>query len=70
MGDFSARPWNRPRGVSDVLERIGGMKTLVYGALAILAGALLGLVIFTFGYAKGYAYFSHDSSPSPAGSSR
>lgn len=53
-----------------MLERIGGMKTLVYGALAILAGALLGLVIFTFGYAKGYAYFSHDSSPSPAGSSR
>lgn len=48
-------------GVEAVLARIGGMKTLVYGTLALVAGALLGLVVFTFGYAKGYAYFSHDS---------
>lgn len=37
-----------------------GMAGLVYSTLAVLVGALVGLGVFTFGYANGVAYFGSD----------
>ncbi|WP_082043581.1 cytochrome c nitrite reductase small subunit [Mobilicoccus massiliensis] len=37
-----------------------GMKGLVYSTLAVLIGSALGLGVFTFGYAKGFAYLGND----------
>lgn len=36
------------------------MSYLVYGTLVFLVGSVLGLGVFTFGYAGGTAYFSND----------
>lgn len=43
-----------------IFSRTIGMKGLVYSALAIAVGSLIGLGVFTFGYANGFAYFGSD----------
>lgn len=43
----------------DLFDRIG-MKTIVLSALSIVVGAVLGLAVYTFVFAKGYAYFTTD----------
>ena len=42
------------------LAKAFGMKGLVYSTLAALIGALVGLGLFTFGYAEGFSYFKDD----------
>lgn len=42
------------------LARSIGMRGLVYSTLATVIGALLGLGVFTFGYANGASYFGSD----------
>lgn len=37
-----------------------GMAGVVYSTLALLIGSVLGLGVFTFGYANGFAYFGSD----------
>ena len=44
----------------NIFSRTIGMKGLVYSALAIAVGSLIGLGVFTFGYANGFAYFGSD----------
>ena len=42
------------------LAKSFGMKGLVYSTLATLLGALIGLGLFTFGYADGASYLKND----------
>lgn len=51
---MTKRPWWKA-----VAETVG-MRGLVYSVLAVSVGALLGLGIFTFGYANGFAYFGNN----------
>ena len=44
---------------SALAQRVG-MKGVVYTTLAVLTGALIGLGLFTFGYAEGWAYLGND----------
>lgn len=37
-----------------------GMKQIVYTSLTVLIGSLLGIGLYTFWYAKGYAYLQND----------
>ncbi|MDO5626773.1 MAG: cytochrome c nitrite reductase small subunit [Mobilicoccus sp.] len=41
-------------------QRTVGMKGLVYFTLSAVIGSLIGLGMFTFGYANGWAYFGSD----------
>lgn len=49
----------RPSWLARAFRRFG-MAGIVYSTLAVLVGGLLGLGVFTFGYANGLAYFGSD----------
>lgn len=53
-----SRAGGSPR-LTRALESLG-KAGIVYATLAILIGSLLGLGVFTFGYANGFAYFRDD----------
>ncbi|GAB48600.1 cytochrome c nitrite reductase small subunit [Mobilicoccus pelagius] len=50
---------SRPRWWT-TLARAVGMRGLVYSTLALVLGTVLGLGVFTFGYAGGWAYFGNN----------